>query len=1276
MSDQVIIVPKASRIAEPPAIFTLGNSTYSWDENATVSFTIVRTGNADQTLRVDWAFANSLVVPSAGTVQFAPGDVTKTIFVTVLPTVGTVVTTLSLSNPVYVSGSVTVIPQLGPPSSAQVTVVDLSGTDSLAEGSINVFLDPVNGNDAYNGLHATFKGGTSGPKKTWTGVKALNLVNKVGIYMKEGTTTTQENFHNQSDFVGTSTQYRQISAYHLINNVPFQGINNAARPIIQGTTNWMGYDGSNKPAITSLWPTPTSTSINFGFMIGQSIGTDCFWEVSWLHVRHAGSRGIGGERVRGFKVHDCWIEKTLGQAVLFNECLTGGSLICERNVALGNAGGQVYYAHTDHPAIFAVAETDFRGEPEPITFRNNICGLNWGENFDAFRGAYNVLFEDNSSFDTDRVKYYADAAEDVVFRRNLAFQSGKTTLNNCSGIRQENAFSLQGGEAYMYVPQGSFDPLVVNTRNVAVYANVAIGTRAFMTFWDSHQAQVGGGATDMEHVWIFRNTVINADAEIDEFNGSWTVSNGRISDNMFLAFNDGAHNFEQTIERGTWVNQNNAFSGTIGAMEAGWTNNLTATWSGETTGWDTLHTLTPGWTADFGLSMQAAVDFVAAVKLRLENNLPTGDCAAGGRAWTNPPTITTKPFENTDFFGNEYLANDVGAISAGAAAATIIVRADGAGGAFTTVTSALAAAVPGDIIEVQADVAGSYQEWNEQIVFPVGKEGTLANLITLRGREGDNIVLYAVNGIILRMDFNRYFFLDNFQLGRDHTINGWPHAAGLAEDWATFYSATLGGRSQVEHTRTAYITNSHWLRFDRIRAYGGNLFDSFHIESTCSYVGVLYSNLSHAGTNGDEGTLGNCITCEGANCVFMYNFVWQGGHDTIHLESPNCIIQNNAFDGSTSRYYPNSPFPGNRPQATEGSKGATPYGPNVSEGNLFFGADLAGDEAESPGCKIIGWNMVARGNAFFDNHAQCWNTLPLQEEAMQAGDGIRAYNNVGYNIGSFVYSSNVTTRVTDPNTGQLINTPVSDGFYKEWKIFNNVMVNIDAVPAWNAGFHVNILRQYTTTTVQLTANGGYPNAWRGGEWYKNYFGFKAGGQLLTRLRWLNTGGTVSGSVNTSLAAVQADWPTEWHDNFENSALTLADPSARLVDFNAQWEADPYSMMTVIPAVIDGLKVASGVGIGAADPQTIAVGAGSGTQITVEDPYMFFHPDAAPYSFQGFFPELLPDWIKIGATAPVQLTDIDYNTGVLTLAAARTWANGDAVFYAGKDGTTWTNLGPN
>lgn len=73
-------------------------------------------------------------------------------------------------------------------------------------------------------------------------------------------------------------------------------------------------------------------------------------------------------------------------------------------------------------------------------------------------------------------------------------------------------------------------------------------------------------------------------------------------------------------------------------------------------------------------------------------------------------------------------------------------------------------------------------------------------------------------------------------------------------------------------------------------------------------------------------------------------------------------------------------------------------------------------------------------------------------------------------------------------------------------------------------------------------------------------------------------------------------------------------------------------------------------IGAGDALTRTVRRGHASQVTVAD---------AKYFSDGFG-MVEADWIRIGASDPVQIASIDYTRNVITLAARRRWRAGDPV----------------
>ena len=93
-------------------------------------------------------------------------------------------------------------------------------------------------------------------------------------------------------------------------------------------------------------------------------------------------------------------------------------------------------------------------------------------------------------------------------------------------------------------------------------------------------------------------------------------------------------------------------------------------------------------------------------------------------------------------------------------------------------------------------------------------------------------------------------------------------------------------------------------------------------------------------------------------------------------------------------------------------------------------------------------------------------------------------------------------------------------------------------------------------------------------------------------------------------------------------------------------------------------------IGAGGPLTTAVGAGtSSTSLTVADPYYF--QDGWGFPAGTGVGQMNPDTIRIGASTTVKIASggINYATGVITLASAVSWSNGNPVYlYKNSTGT--------
>lgn len=87
-----------------------------------------------------------------------------------------------------------------------------------------------------------------------------------------------------------------------------------------------------------------------------------------------------------------------------------------------------------------------------------------------------------------------------------------------------------------------------------------------------------------------------------------------------------------------------------------------------------------------------------------------------------------------------------------------------------------------------------------------------------------------------------------------------------------------------------------------------------------------------------------------------------------------------------------------------------------------------------------------------------------------------------------------------------------------------------------------------------------------------------------------------------------------------------------------------------------------IGAGVALTTTVGTGTNS-SSLTV----------AAAYPFQDGWAGVQPDWIRIGASTTVQISSINYDTNVITLATPVSWAAGDSVYlYKKSDGAVVLN----
>lgn len=616
------------------------------------------------------------------------------------------------------------------------------------------------------------------------------------------------------------------------------------------------------------------------------------------------------------------------------------------------------------------------------------------------------------------------------------------------------------------------------------------------------------------------------------------------------------------------------------------------------------------------------------------SGLPTGvTLASNGTLTASTGTsegTTTGVIVAADAVNSPSFSIDI--TSTGEPTATIIVRADG-GGDHTTVQAALNAASAGDIIEIQANTVGGTRYFNENLTL--ASSGTLANVITVRARSGDTIVLYCVGGNIVTANDKNYYYWQRLQFGRDETLNGWEYTT----------TDPTKGRFGVEHgycVEAKSASTAHHHVFKDCRFYGGQYYDAVLAEQTTEYWGFLDCTVSHCGVNVESSTPdfgSNGIHLRGKHCFMQGNLAELVGHNGLQMEGEWSVFLDNICDGDWSTYNTGT---GNRTMAVVGDKGPSPYGPILSEGNVCRGAKPeAGSGDPSPATKFHSYRGITRRNYIFDNEDQAIQWAPQSSLGIAAMDYNRFFFNTFYNCG-WLQSS------TDAGLGAAWN---ARGIETVWK--NNI---IDSMGAGRSGddTHFRWVRNNST-------DGAYSNGWRGLVFTENTLNTSTAGNEKVRL--IGTGA----SQETGVTAIEAQW-AEFTNN--NSGST---------DFQAIGSRTSDNYATIIASFeIDGLL--NPPGFADAVELTQANGAGSLSSTLYVDDSLYFAAlnDTNTWNlswFAQFGFSVRDDYIQIGGSVPgtggsiAQISAVDYDNHKITLDTQETWSNNDKIFLVDHDGAT-------
>ena len=565
--------------------------------------------------------------------------------------------------------------------------------------------------------------------------------------------------------------------------------------------------------------------------------------------------------------------------------------------------------------------------------------------------------------------------------------------------------------------------------------------------------------------------------------------------------------------------------------------------------------------------------------------------------------------------------------------ATHIVYSNGVGGTHATLAAAIAALGAGSILELRNATAGSLTTWS-QVMDLTGKQGTSAQPITIRVRDGDRVVLRTA-GTLLTLSNSAFIDIrgntsgtTGLQIGDERDF---VHTQAA---WANCYPQTYGLNA----------ANSHHWSIRNATLTGGQAYYCNDVAASCADYEISGCKVTKAGTNcyNTNDDARNILRARGQRARFVSCTADHGGHDTVAVHAAAAVVRNCTFSGYWSDL---SPYAGSRACNSLGAdNGAMGNGPQLWEGCTIR------DSGDSPSggsmqalMKVEGSHIIQRGCYLLDSDSHLWHSnYTSQSEStpttMQSISFHCLYHNTAY-----------TSKGTWWNNNSSYSAGYGADFYERNRIQNNLFMGCaDGDKSTPAGGQVF---SYDTRGVL----GGYANGWKGSLIQGNQWGGSSANFNLELRGDAGTTGTYP------VDAPHASWSANVVSN-RVSAVTFSDVGTA-----------PHRSPS-------GFSV-TGWGTGAAGdaPALATVTAttgnyGAGAWITLDT--------ARPF-FDGFgITGEVGDYVVIGATATGgvtrQIAACDYPNNRIRLTAATDITNGHGVWFAGNpangEASVWDNRG--
>lgn len=389
--------------------------------------------------------------------------------------------------------------------------------------------------------------------------------------------------------------------------------------------------------------------------------------------------------------------------------------------------------------------------------------------------------------------------------------------------------------------------------------------------------------------------------------------------------------------------------------------------------------------------------------------------------------------------------------------ATHIVYSHGVGGTHATLAAAIAALGAGSILELRNATAGSLTTWS-QVMDLTGKQGTSAQPITIRVRDGDRVVLRTA-GTLLTLSNSAFIDIrgntsgtTGLQIGDERDF---VHTQAA---WANCYPQTYGLNA----------ANSHHWSIRNATLTGGRAYYCNDVAASCADYEISGCKVTKAGTNcyNTNDDARNILRARGQRARFVSCTADHGGHDTVAVHAAAAVVRNCTFSGYWSDL---SPYAGSRACNSLGAdNGAMGNGPQLWEGCTIR------DSGDSPSggsmqalMKVEGSHIIQRGCYLLDSDSHLWHSnYTSQSEStpttMQSISFHCLYHNTAY-----------TSKGTWWNNNSSYSAGYGADFYERNRIQNNLFMGCaDGDKSTPAGGQVF---SYDTRGVL----DGYANGWKG-----------------------------------------------------------------------------------------------------------------------------------------------------------------------------------------------------